>query len=184
MHSIACESPMSAIFPFFSLSRLSTDLAFPYFKIPISVHATFIESEFLEQIYPKLALRNAHANLDIVGVVNRAVEKRRLPPLFHPYVDLCWKGLDRSEVRPLRRLLYTEPLRTVDRPDLVSRVFKAKLYRLLQELHQNNIFGAYVVSVIEFQKRGLPHVQILLLLDYQDQLDTPGSVGDHALSIR
>src|ERR1700740_1571987 len=32
------------------------------YNIPISVHATFIESEFLEQIYPKPALRDAHDN--------------------------------------------------------------------------------------------------------------------------
>jgi hypothetical protein len=64
-----------------------------------------------------------------------------------------------------------------DRPDLVSRIFKLKLMFMLQELRQNNVFGRYVVSVytIEFQKRGLPHANILLFLDCQNQF---GRIGD------
>jgi len=49
---------------------------------------------------------------------------------------------------------------TRDRPDLVARVFKMKHDDLIRDLKANNkALGEYVahVSVIEYQKRGLPH---------------------------
>ena len=51
-----------------------------------------------------------------------------------------------------------------DRPDLVSRIFKLKVDSLLEDLTVKCIFGkvkAHLYS-IEWQKRGLPHVHILL----------------------
>ncbi|KAI3496584.1 hypothetical protein L1887_38949 [Cichorium endivia] len=54
-----------------------------------------------------------------------------------------------------------------DRPDLVSRVFRAKLEDLKEQLLKKHILGvvrAYVY-VIEFQKRGLPHAHFLLILE-------------------
>ena len=53
-----------------------------------------------------------------------------------------------------------------NRPDLVARVFKLKLDRLLHELLKDNIFGRPTahLHVIEFQHRGLPHAHILLIL--------------------
>jgi len=55
------------------------------------------------------------------------------------------------------------------RPDLVSRVFNLKLKDLLKDIKTNHIFGTptAVVHVIEFQKRGLPHAHILLILKEQ-----------------
>ena len=56
-----------------------------------------------------------------------------------------------------------------DRPDIVARVFKAKLDSLLTDLRRGTPFQtpgsqptgqAYLMSVVEFQKRGLPHVHI------------------------
>ena len=54
-----------------------------------------------------------------------------------------------------------------DRPDLVARVFKLKLTAVLKDLTNTQIFGNVVAHthVIEFQKRGLPHAHILLILD-------------------
>ncbi|KAL7491042.1 hypothetical protein ACHAWT_000513 [Skeletonema menzelii] len=51
-----------------------------------------------------------------------------------------------------------------DRPDLVGRVFKLKKQQLLRELHSEGIFGKCIARThcIEFQKRGLPHVHILV----------------------
>jgi hypothetical protein len=45
-----------------------------------------------------------------------------------------------------------------DRPDLVARVFKMKHDSMMQDLKTKNVLGEYVahVSVIEYQKRGLP----------------------------
>lgn len=52
------------------------------------------------------------------------------------------------------------------RPDLVARVFHIKLKELLNDICKRHILGTPVanVYVIEFQKRGLPHVHILLIL--------------------
>ncbi|XP_073035171.1 uncharacterized protein [Primulina eburnea] len=53
-----------------------------------------------------------------------------------------------------------------DRPDLTSRVFRAKLHDLKTQIIKKEIFGkvAAYVYVIEFQKRGLPHVHMLVIL--------------------
>lgn len=53
-----------------------------------------------------------------------------------------------------------------DGPDLVARVFKLKLSALMHEI-TNGLFRKVIahVKVIEFQKRGLPHSHILLILD-------------------
>ncbi|XP_076032999.1 uncharacterized protein LOC143020461 [Oratosquilla oratoria] len=51
-----------------------------------------------------------------------------------------------------------------DRPDLVSRIFKMKIDSLIDDLTVRCVFGkvkAYLYSV-EWQKRGLPHIHILL----------------------
>lgn len=54
-----------------------------------------------------------------------------------------------------------------DRPDLVTRVFKLKLDALMVDLKENAVFGKVLswCYVIEYQKRGLPHAHILLILD-------------------
>ncbi|XP_074351407.1 uncharacterized protein LOC141690513 [Apium graveolens] len=54
----------------------------------------------------------------------------------------------------------------VDAPDIVSRVFKLKLDQLLDLIKKKNYFGKCigVMHVIEFQKRGFPHVHMLIWL--------------------
>lgn len=49
-----------------------------------------------------------------------------------------------------------------DRPDIVSRVFHAKLASLRNDLEKEATFGRVIsrVHTIEFQKRGLPHAHI------------------------
>ncbi|XP_066910494.1 uncharacterized protein [Clytia hemisphaerica] len=51
-----------------------------------------------------------------------------------------------------------------DRPDLLTRVFRMKLFAMKKEIMQDGILGMVVarVDVIEFQKRGLPHAHILI----------------------
>jgi hypothetical protein len=58
-----------------------------------------------------------------------------------------------------------------DRPDLVTRVFVGKLQHLLNELLKKGVFGEVVanIHVIEWQKRGLPHAHILLILHSDDK---------------
>ncbi|KAI7944195.1 hypothetical protein MJO28_011723, partial [Puccinia striiformis f. sp. tritici] len=54
-----------------------------------------------------------------------------------------------------------------DRPDMVTRVFNARLKKICDELYKDGIFGKTVgrTHVIEFQKRGLPHAHILVILE-------------------
>ncbi|AQK79503.1 hypothetical protein ZEAMMB73_Zm00001d035706 [Zea mays] len=62
-----------------------------------------------------------------------------------------------------------------DRPDLVVRIFRAKLEELKKRLTKHDILGkirAYVY-VVEFQKRGLPHVHFLLIMQRKYKLTCP-----------
>lgn len=54
-----------------------------------------------------------------------------------------------------------------DRPDLVARVFKRKVSKLIELLTVHKILGeikGYLYTV-EFQKRGLPHIHMLIYLE-------------------
>ncbi|KAM0879624.1 hypothetical protein ACQ4PT_034106 [Festuca glaucescens] len=62
-----------------------------------------------------------------------------------------------------------------DRPDIVVRVFRAKLEELKNKLLHKDILGkvkAYVY-VVEFQKRGLPHAHFLLIMEGRFKLTCP-----------
>ena len=52
-----------------------------------------------------------------------------------------------------------------DNFDIVDRVFQLKVKALTDDLYRDGIFGEAVayVEVIEFQKRGLPHVHLSLI---------------------
>jgi hypothetical protein len=60
-----------------------------------------------------------------------------------------------------------------DRPDLVTRVFNLKLDAFLKDI-KDGVFGNVIAKiwVIEFQKRGLPHAHILLILNQVSKLRT------------
>lgn len=62
-----------------------------------------------------------------------------------------------------------------NRPDLVSRIFKAKLEELKDDLFKKQIFGqvAAYVYAIEFQKRGMPHAHLLVILRSMSKLVDP-----------
>lgn len=62
-----------------------------------------------------------------------------------------------------------DAVKVEDRPDLVARVFKRQL---LCDIRNNHVLGKPVamVYVIEFQKRGLPHCHILIILDQHSKL--------------
>jgi hypothetical protein len=53
-----------------------------------------------------------------------------------------------------------------DRPNLIARVFQLNLKALIVDLAKGKVFGEVSgrVYTIEFQKRGLPHAQILDIL--------------------
>ncbi|XP_060210795.1 uncharacterized protein LOC132637774 [Lycium barbarum] len=62
-----------------------------------------------------------------------------------------------------------------NRPDLISRVFKAKIEELKTDILKRNIFGKVVAFMytVEFQKRGLPHAHFLIILCNEHKLLTP-----------
>lgn len=72
-----------------------------------------------------------------------------------------------------------------DRPELVARVFQQKKKELLDLIRKKNIFGTSVAHIytIEFQKRGLPHIHILVILKEPYKLLTPNAV-DSCISAR
>lgn len=61
-----------------------------------------------------------------------------------------------------------------NRPDLVARVFRSKFEHLRREVIKKELFGpvAAYTFVIEFQKRGLPHVHMLLILKKAYKINT------------
>jgi hypothetical protein len=65
-----------------------------------------------------------------------------------------------------------------DRPDLTVRVFNMYKTALVNELVKDNIFGpsSGYVYTIEFQKRGLPHMHLLLSLSPASRLETAQQV--------
>ncbi len=65
-----------------------------------------------------------------------------------------------------------------DRPDLVARVFRLKLDRLLKDITKDHIFGRVkgYTYVVEWQKRGLPHAHLLVILHPEDKPRTPEDI--------
>jgi len=65
-----------------------------------------------------------------------------------------------------------------DRPDLCARVFNMKKKAIIEELYKNGIFGQTVAYVytIEFQKRSLPHMHILIFLKDGDKILLPDDI--------
>jgi len=69
----------------------------------------------------------------------------------------------------------TENLRlgetAASRPDLVARVFHLKMRALLDELLDKKVLGRPLAWtwVVEFQKRGLPHLHLLLVVHPEDK---------------
>ena len=61
-----------------------------------------------------------------------------------------------------------------DRPDIISRVFQLKKEALLNMLIKEGVLGRPIahVHVIEFQKRGLPHMHLLIIFHTDDKLRT------------
>ncbi|XP_051165645.1 uncharacterized protein LOC127284299 [Leptopilina boulardi] len=65
-----------------------------------------------------------------------------------------------------------------DRPDIVTRVFALKVKHLLKVIVDNKLFGEVksYVYVIEFQKRGLPHIHLLVILKENSKILTVESI--------
>ncbi|XP_010451903.1 PREDICTED: uncharacterized protein LOC104734095 [Camelina sativa] len=83
----------------------------------------------------------------------------------------------------ITRYLQARGHQSTDIADIVSRIFKIKLDTLIVDIKKNNVFGpaTAVLYTIEFQKRGLPHVHILLFLQKGSKLITT-DVIDNVIS--
>jgi len=77
----------------------------------------------------------------------------------------------------------TENLRkgetTIDRPDLIAKIFHEKIKILKNEIMEKNIFVVIIafVFVIEFQKRGLPHIHLLVYLSEECKIHDSNDVN-------
>ena len=67
----------------------------------------------------------------------------------------------------------------LDRPDVVARVFRLKLKALEADLYKDGVFGKCIahLRVVEFQKRGLPHAHILVILEKDAAPHSPDDWG-------
>jgi hypothetical protein len=65
-----------------------------------------------------------------------------------------------------------------DRPDLVARVFHLKVRDLLHQIRHKEVFGPWLgwVWTIEYQKRGLPHLHLLLFIKTDAQFLTAANI--------
>ena len=76
--------------------------------------------------------------------------------------------------------------KNIDRDDIIARVFKIKLEQILHDILKKHVLGVVVAYtyVIEFQKRGLPHAHILLILHPDSKLDHNPDLYDSIISAR
>jgi len=65
-----------------------------------------------------------------------------------------------------------------DRPALVPHVFNLKVQDLLDQIPQKEVFGPWLgwVWTIEYQKRGLPHLHLLVFLKTDQTFLTGGNI--------
>ena len=66
----------------------------------------------------------------------------------------------------------------VNRPDLVARIFHMKQQAFLRDLRHQQVLERFIGYswTIEYQKRGLPHMHLLLFLHPDDQFITPDPI--------
>lgn len=60
-----------------------------------------------------------------------------------------------------------------NRPDLLTRIFRSKFEHLKKEVIQKKLFGP--VAAFTYEKRGLPHIHLLLTLQQRHKLMSPES---------
>lgn len=72
----------------------------------------------------------------------------------------------------------SEGANATDYPDIVCRVFRLYLKELMKNLTKDHVLGRHVAHAytVEFQKRGLPHAHILLIVENRDAVDNPEKI--------
>ncbi|GJW38058.1 DNA helicase PIF1, ATP-dependent [Tanacetum coccineum] len=100
---------------------------------------------------------------------------------FYGYPDLFITFTCNPNWLGISRFMAKRGLKSEDRPDVISRVFKIKLVCLMKELKDGHTFGRVkgVVYTIEFQKRGLLHCHILLWIETENKITTTGKIDEY-----
>ncbi|XP_071718264.1 uncharacterized protein [Rutidosis leptorrhynchoides] len=96
------------------------------------------------------------------------------PDLFITFTsNPRWPGIEEM-------LSYIEGQRAPDRPEIVARLFKQKLDAMMADIMKAHVFGTCEagIYIIEFQKRGLPHVHMLFWLTPDFKCKTPDEIDD------
>ena len=85
-----------------------------------------------------------------------------------------------SKWREFQKLLKPHE-KAVDRPDLCIRVFWERWQQLKNDLYKLGVLGKTIahIHVIEFQKRGLPHVHVLLKFAREDSWKTMEQIDEY-----
>ncbi|XP_058732927.1 uncharacterized protein LOC131604509 [Vicia villosa] len=78
------------------------------------------------------------------------------------------------------RALSETGLQPHDRPDIITKVFKIKFDELIAYITKKRVLGKVLAFMytIEFHKRGLPHVYILIFLHSQSKYPTPSDIDN------
>ncbi|XP_057427107.1 uncharacterized protein LOC130720473 [Lotus japonicus] len=94
---------------------------------------------------------------------------------FYGYPDLFITVTCNPKWPEIERFVSGKGLNANDRPDIICRVFHAKVKQLIVDLKKGKYFGKVSAGMytIEFQKRGLPHAHILIWLAAGAKLNTP-----------
>ncbi|KAG2191417.1 hypothetical protein INT47_003108, partial [Mucor saturninus] len=68
-----------------------------------------------------------------------------------------------------------------DRPDLICRVFDLKLKEIFADIKDKMVFGKVkgLIHVIEYQKRGLPHAHVVIILAECSKLQTAQDIDKY-----
>ncbi|XP_071675707.1 uncharacterized protein [Lolium perenne] len=117
---------------------------------------------------PRYMIQNYHDGMAICRVFGA-------PDLFITFT--CNPKWDEISVALLMEPGQTHP----DRPDIVTRVFKMKINQFTSNVRKGKAFGpvnAYLY-VVEFQKRGLPHIHALVWLKVDTEDPTPGMINSY-----
>ncbi|KAL8102297.1 hypothetical protein AgCh_026978 [Apium graveolens] len=95
----------------------------------------------------------------------------------HPdiFLTMTTNPLWDEVIQMMKLLPYCQPQNS---PDVMARVFRLKLDQLIDDIKKKNYFGTClgVMYVVEFQKRGLPHVHMLIWLDAASKLNLQANV--------
>jgi hypothetical protein len=112
---------------------------------------------------------------------------RCMSQLYHNAMAICRKyrtpslfiTMTANPNWPEVKAVIPEGEKAVDHPMELVRIFRQKVKALMFQIFQMELLGRVLayVSTIEFQKRGLPHLHLMVTLDPRDRPSTPEEVN-------